>query len=92
VTINRSIGHPVRTIRSEPLLFQPGQFYVMASLIGVSADAGLKAWLNVPAVVADWVAIRVTFLFRTLSIVFNWKTAPILPEPSPPPSEEVRDS
>jgi hypothetical protein len=42
--------------------------------------------------IVNWIAIGVTFLFGMLSIVFNWKTAPILPETSSPPSEEVRDT
>ncbi|MES2708767.1 MAG: TRIC cation channel family protein [Verrucomicrobiota bacterium] len=76
-------------VRSEPLLFKPGQFYVLASLVGVCAHSVLERWVRPPPAVADWIAISITFLIRVLSIVFNWKTGPILPEPAPPPPADV---
>lgn len=87
--VNAVGGSVIRDVlvRSEPLLFKPGQFYVLASLIGVCTHAALERWVRPPPAVADGCAISITFLIRVLSIRFNWKTGPILPEPAPPHAE-----
>lgn len=69
-------------VREEPLLFKPGQFYVLASLIGVTTFTFLAVVFRAPAVVAAASAITVAFVFRLMAIVFDWKTTPIL---RPPP-------
>jgi uncharacterized membrane protein YeiH len=62
-------------VRSEPLVFKPGQFYVLAALAGCVVFAA--AWgLHVPATKAGLAGILVTVLTRWLSIRFNWRTAP----------------
>jgi uncharacterized membrane protein YeiH len=87
--VNAVGGSVIRDVlvRSEPLLFKPGQFYVLASLIGVCAHSSLERWAKLPPTAADGCAVGITFLIRVLSIRFNWKTGPILPEPAPPPEE-----
>jgi uncharacterized membrane protein YeiH len=92
--VNAVAGGVIRDVlvRSEPLVFKPGQFYVVASLIGVCTYTALAVGLKVPGSVADSAAIGITFIVRMLSITFNWKTGPILPEPPPPSSEDVRHS
>ena len=69
-------------VREEPLLFKPGQFYVLASLLGVTTFTFLAVVFHAPAMVAAVSAITVAFVFRLMAIVFDWKTTPIL---RPPP-------
>ncbi len=64
-------------VREEPLLFKPGQFYVIASLLGVAAFASLAFALRVPLLPAAISAMAITFVIRLLAIVFNWQTKPI---------------
>jgi uncharacterized membrane protein YeiH len=68
-------------VSAEPLLFKPGQFYVMAALVGCCAFAAMTKWLHWPAFTDALIAIGITFTARVLSIVFNWQTGPILTEP-----------
>lgn len=91
--VNAVGGSVIRDVlvRSEPLLFKPGQFYVLASLIGICSHLALDRWLKLPPPAADFGAITITFLVRVLSIVFNWKTGPILPEPAVPVSENLQE-
>lgn len=60
--------------QSEPLVFQPGQFYVLASLAGCLAFVGMTVWLHMAVGLASPIAILLTFLFRLLAIRFNWRT------------------
>ena len=77
--INASGGGLLRDVlvREEPLLFKPGQLYVLAALVG----ACLFTWLVVrhdwPFQNAALTAVGGTFLFRLLSIIFNWKTVSV---------------
>jgi uncharacterized membrane protein YeiH len=61
-------------IRSEPLLLKPGQFYVLAALIGAFAYATLTLHWKFSAVQAAVFATLATVVFRVLAIIFNWKT------------------
>ena len=70
-------------LREEPLLFKPGQFYVLASLLGVTTFTFLAVVFRAPAVVAAGSGITVAFVFRLMAIVFDWKTTPILRPPPP---------
>jgi uncharacterized membrane protein YeiH len=74
---------------TEPFLFKPGQFYVVAAFAGCASYVAATEWLHLPMSIAVWIAIATTFAARTLSIVFNWKTASILPRPT---SEEENAS
>jgi uncharacterized membrane protein YeiH len=81
--VNAVGGSVVRDVltNTEPLLFKPGQFYVVAALAGCCTYVGAVVWWHLPGPVAAGLSIAVTFAARTLSIVFNWKTASILPQP-----------
>lgn len=70
-------------VREEPLMLKPGQFYVIASLAGISGFALLRAVLHVPLMTSAILAIAITFLIRVLAISFNWRTKPVLSPPLP---------
>src|SRR4051812_27782558 len=77
--INASGGGLLRDIitREEPLVFRPGQFYVLTALAGAVSFVFFTASLGLTATVAALIAIGVTFVFRVLAIVFNWQTSAI---------------
>jgi uncharacterized membrane protein YeiH len=80
-TINAVGGGLLRDIivRVEPLMLKPGQFYVLAALIGSALFAGLTAVTTLSAPESALIAIGVTFLVRVLAIVFNWQTKAVRP-------------
>src|SRR3954454_10613833 len=63
-------------VREEPLLFKPGQFFVIASLFGVTEFMLLTTYAHVAVLPAAISAIAITFVFRLLPIFFNWRTRP----------------
>jgi uncharacterized membrane protein YeiH len=65
-------------VREEALLLKPGQFYVIASLLGVSGFAFLTVYCRVPLVPSAIAAIGITFVLRVLAIFFDWKTRSVL--------------
>jgi uncharacterized membrane protein YeiH len=65
-------------VREEPLLFKPGQFYVIASLLGVAEFMLVTTYLHAPIVPAAISAIAITFVFRLLAILFDWRTRPVM--------------
>lgn len=72
-------------VREEPLMLKPGQYYVIASLLGLCAFALLTRFFHVPLIPAAATAIAISFIIRLLAIFFNWKTGPVLrPQPGPP--------
>lgn len=77
--INAAGGGLLRDVitRSEPLVFRPGQFYVLTAVAGAVTFVFLTAQLNLTATLAAIVAIVVTAVFRVLTIVFNWRTSAI---------------
>jgi uncharacterized membrane protein YeiH len=72
-------------VREEPLLFKPGQFYVLAALGGCVLFVGLD-YYGVPLQKAAAASICTTLLLRLLAIRFNWKTLALAEwrEPSRP--------
>jgi len=68
---------------TESFIFKPAQFYVIAAAAGCASEVAAMAWLHLPVSTSAWIAIGVTFAARVLSIVFNWRTASILPKPTP---------
>ena len=62
-------------VREEPLLFKPGQFYVLAALGGCALFVGLRHY-GLPVEKAAVASICVTLLLRLLAIRFNWTTSP----------------
>jgi uncharacterized membrane protein YeiH len=70
-------------VREEPLLLRPGQFYVIASLLGVAGFAFLVTVARTPVMPAAITAISITFVFRLLAIFFDWKTTAVIRPPPP---------
>lgn len=70
-------------VREEPLVFKPGQFYVLATLAGCGLFAVLTLQAGLAALPAALVTIGFTFALRVLAIQFNWKTSPVLPPAGP---------
>jgi len=68
-------------VREEPLMFKPGQFYVVASLLGVAGFTLLAFVFRAPVLPSAIVAIAITFVFRLLAIFFDWKTRSVLRPP-----------
>ncbi len=71
--------------RQEPLVFKPGQFYVLVALAGAVGFVVLTAQVGMAPTPAAFTAIGLTFVFRVLTIAFNWRTeavsaVKILPE------------
>jgi len=64
--------------REEPLTFRPGQFYVLVALAGAVMFVFLTAQFEVRATTAAFISIALTFLFRMLTIIFNWRTTPLV--------------
>ena len=77
--INAAGGGLLRDVLSgeEPLVFRPGQFYVLTALAGTVTFVFLSVQLEVAATPAALAAIAVTFVFRALTIAFNWRTASV---------------
>ena len=66
-------------VREEPLMLKPGQFYVIASLLGVCGFGLLTRLFHVPLLPSAISAIAITFVFRLLAIFFDWKTRSVMP-------------
>jgi uncharacterized membrane protein YeiH len=82
-------------VREEPLVFKPGQFYLLTALAGAVTFVFCSITLELSANRAAIVAVALTFIFRALTIAFNWRTAPVasgsifendLPPPAAPRS------
>ena len=65
-------------VREEPLMFKPGQFYIIASVLGVSFFMLSAIFFELPLVPCAISAIAITFVFRLLAILFDWKTRSVL--------------
>ena len=80
-TINAVGGGLLRDIivRVEPLMLKPGQFYVLAALIGSILFVVLILVTGLSAPQSALIAIGVTSVFRVLTIWFNWQTRPVRP-------------
>lgn len=78
--INAAGGGLLRDIltREEPLLFRPGQFYALTAVAGAVTFVFLSVTLGFTPTAAGLTAIVVTFVFRMLTIVFNWRTSAIV--------------
>jgi uncharacterized membrane protein YeiH len=80
-TINAVGGGLLRDIivRVEPLMLKPGQFYVLAALLGTSLFVSLILFTRLEAPQSALIAICATFIFRVLTILFNWQTKSVRP-------------
>jgi uncharacterized membrane protein YeiH len=77
--LNATGGGLLRDIitRDEPHVFKPGQFYVLAALLGAVMFVWLTVLTKLEATPAALIAIGLTFALRMLSISFNWHTSRI---------------
>ena len=77
--INAAGGGLLRDVlvREEPLVFKPGQLYVLAAVLGASLFSALIVRFDKPVESAALLAVGVTFVFRLLAITFNWKTVSV---------------
>ena len=88
--INATGGGLLRDLitREEPLVFKPGQFYALAALAGSVLFVFFVTELGLRPTSAALATISLTFTFRILSILFNWRTSPVgqvNPANEPPP-------
>jgi uncharacterized membrane protein YeiH len=79
--INATGGGLLRDLltRQEPLLFKPGQYYVLPSLIGCSLLVVLLVLFEVPRILASFIAMASTFVLRMIAVVFDLCSAPVTP-------------
>lgn len=77
--INAAGGGLLRDIltRQEPLVFKPGQFYVLTALAGAVTFVALGVRPDISATTAAMIAIAVAFVIRVLAITFNWRTTAV---------------
>lgn len=77
--INAAGGGLLRDIitREEPLVFKPGQFYVLTALGGAVVFEFLSLHMETSPTTAAIVSVATTFIFRILTITFNWRTTPV---------------
>ncbi|MBA3848776.1 MAG: hypothetical protein C0502_02115 [Opitutus sp.] len=61
----------------EPQVFKPGQFYLLTALAGAVTFVFCSVMLEFSANAAAVAAVTLTFVFRALTITFNWRTAPM---------------
>jgi uncharacterized membrane protein YeiH len=74
--INAMGGGLIRDIitREEPLVFKPGQFYILAAFVGATCFVVLAAWTPVNSFISGIIASVACVAFRLLAIRLNWKT------------------
>ena len=53
-------------VREEPLMLKPGQFFIIASVLGVAGFTVLTHFFRAPLVPSAIAAIAITFVFRLL--------------------------
>jgi Ca2+:H+ antiporter len=73
-------------VREEPLMLKPGQYYVIASLLGVTSFALFTRYFHIPLVPSASAAIAITFSLRLLAIHFDWRTQAVM---RPPPASST---
>lgn len=78
--VNAVGGGLVRDVitREEPLTFRPGQFYVLVAFAGAVMFVVLAVQSGIAATTAAFISIALTFLFRMLAIIFNWRTGSLV--------------
>jgi len=77
--INAAGGGLLRDIlvREEPLMFKPGQLYVLVAFAGCVLFILLAFYSEIQAEFAALITIAFTFILRVLAIKFNWSTKPL---------------
>lgn len=61
----------------EPQVFKPGQFYLLTAVAGAVTFVTCTITLEMSAHASAVAAVALTFIFRALTITFNWRTAPM---------------
>jgi uncharacterized membrane protein YeiH len=74
-------------VREEPLVFKPGQFYLVAAVFGCCLFVALAIFAGWSAPLSALVAAVATFLCRIFAIIFKWETGVVRPwfAGKPPP-------
>ncbi len=77
--VNAAGGGALRDIltREEPLMFRPGQFYVLATATGTSLFVILVSQVGFAVEAAAWSGVAATFVLRVLAIHYDWRTSPL---------------
>jgi len=77
--INAAGGGLLRDIlvREEPLMFKPGQLYVLVAFAGCVLFILLAFYSGIQSEFAALITIAFTFILRVLAIKFNWSTKPL---------------
>ncbi len=61
----------------EPQVFKPGQFYLLTAVAGAVTFVVCSISFGLSANTSAVAAVALTFIFRALTITFNWRTAPM---------------
>jgi uncharacterized membrane protein YeiH len=61
-------------VREEPLVFKPGQLYVLAALFGCVVFVVLSYYYGLDTNHSAWISIAVIVILRLAAIRFNWTT------------------
>jgi uncharacterized membrane protein YeiH len=64
-------------VREEPLVFRPGQLYLLAALAGCVLFVALSHVYGIDTNYSAWISIAATALLRVFAIRFNWTTRPM---------------
>jgi uncharacterized membrane protein YeiH len=76
-------------VREEPLVFKPGQLYVLAALFGCVVFVALSYYYGFDTNHSAWISIAVIVILRLAAIRFNWTTRSLRdwkrPGEGPPP-------
>jgi len=67
--------------REEPLVFKPGEFYVLVALAGEVCFVFMAIVLRYNVKSAAITAIILTLVLRYLTVRFKWRTRPVAPSP-----------
>lgn len=83
--VNATGGGALRDVlaREEPLMFKPGQFYVLAALAGAGLFVALTTQFKTSPDAAAFWGLGATFSLRLLSILYDWRTSPLRWEAEP---------
>jgi uncharacterized membrane protein YeiH len=65
--------------RRDPLFLKPGEFYILAAVVGLAVFLGAGHWLGLATADAALWSIATTFLIRLAAVTFNWKTTEARP-------------
>ncbi len=77
--VNAVGGGALRDVlcQEEPLVFKPGQFYLLIALAATVVFLFCTAIVGWSANRSAIATVAITFVLRMLTIAFNWRTAPV---------------